>query len=167
MTTATRPAPEGFDEKLTSGEYFRLHAASAASMFGYQPPAMASSYPRALALLAKGAAISDRQAELVNAVVKSLSAFGPTAGQAVEAMYRAAERRLADPYVDVIRKAGPEPGRHSDWTHDWTVSDAATFAVTLHEAARCYVPSTGIGWALAAVLDEHSLGGRTIRGEVG
>lgn len=163
-STTTRPAPEGFAEKLTSGEYFRLHAASAASIIGYQPPARSDSYPKALAVLAKGAALGDRQAELVNVAARALAAFGPTAGQAVEAMYAAVERRLRSPYEDIIRKAGPEPGRPSDWTHDWTVADAATIAVTLHEAARCYLPGTGIGWALAAILDEK--GCRTIRGEV-
>lgn len=163
-TAATRPAPEGYTEKLTSGEYFHLHAESARSIIGYEPPARSDAFPKALVVLAKGAALGNRQAELVSAVVHSLRAFGPTAGQAVEAMYRAAEKRLRSPYEDIICKAGPEPGRASDWTHDWTVADAATLAVTLHEAARCYIPGIGIGWALAAVVDDE--GCRTIRGEI-
>lgn len=160
MTATKTPAPEGYAETLTSGKYFRLHAASVRSIIGYQPPARSDAYPKALAVLAKGAALSDRQAELVGAAVHAMAPFGPTAGEGVARMYAAVEKRLRSPWEDIIRKAGPEPGRPSDYTHEWTVADAAAIAVTLHEAARCYIPDTGIGWALAAVVEGEGV--RTI-----
>lgn len=149
---------EKFETEMMDGTVFRNHERSAASIIGYQPPARSDSYPRALAVLAKGAKLSDRQAELVGAAVHALSPFGPTAGEAVERMFRAVARRLADPYVDVIRKASPEPGRPSNYTHEWTLADRLTILVTLRFAADCYIPgSGGVGWCAADLLARENV----------
>lgn len=147
-----------YEAQVMDGEVFRNHARSAGSINGYQPPARSDSYPRALAVLAKGAKISDRQADLVSAVVRELPAFGPTAGEAVERMFRAADARLARPYTDVIKKASPEPGRHSDHTHEWTLADRLTLLVTLTFAADCYIPgSGGVGWCAADLVEREGV----------
>lgn len=72
-------------------------------------------------------------------------------------MYEAARGVLDKPFFGVLKAASPEPGRRSDNEQPWTLRDRIAFMVTLHEAARCYCPSSGYGWCLAALVESEGV----------
>lgn len=162
MTTQTRD--EALQERLAqheadmmSGRAFTLHAMSAGSIIGYQPPRGHRYYAKALTLLAAGAAISDRQATLVAYILHSLP-LHQTGGDSVRMMYQAAAEALRNGYFDTIRNASPEPGRRSDNEHEYNLNDRIVLAHTLAQAAACFLPTGSIiGWCLSDLTTRQRL----------
>lgn len=141
------------EAELMSGRTFSLCAASFKSIRGYQPPTGHRQYAAAIAVLAEGAKLSDRQATLVSRVIGSLP-LHMQAGDMVGRMYEVARKALDEPYFDTIRNASPEPGRHSDNVHDWTLADRLAFKATLAVAASKIVPTGSVlGWAFEALVE--------------
>lgn len=147
----------GYAANLESGRAFTLVAMSARSIIGYQPPASSREYTQALAVLAEGARLGERQAQLVSCVLRKLPALGLDSGQCVARMYDSAAEELASGFYDLMKAASPEPGRRSDNEKQYTLKDRITLAATLHCAARCYLPSGGIGWCLEALIKSEGV----------
>lgn len=142
-----------FERDLMSGKVFRNHAASARSIIGYRPPCGHARYAKALAVLAKGAAMGDRQATLISAVVRALPLHQEDR-QTVGAMYEAADKALSAGYFDTIGWASPEPGRYSDREDAYTLADRLTLLYTLTLAADAFIPgSGGLGWCASALVE--------------
>lgn len=148
LTEAQAKTLARVEEELMSGRTFRLVAASTRSIIGYQPPTSHRKYADALAMLAKGAGLGDRQASLIARIVPALT-LHLQAGDMVARMYDAAAEALSGDYFDTIRAASPEPGRHSDNVHAYTLADRITLAYTLSWAGGCILPGHGgAGWCL-------------------
>lgn len=142
-----------YEQNLLSGLAFDNCARSAGSIIGYQPPCGHRDYAKALKVLAAGAALSDRQATVISAVLQSLP-LHQTRGETVQKMYATASEALRRGYFDTINHASPEPGRYSDNQHEYTLVDRITLMHTLNHAAACVLPTGSVtGWCLAALTE--------------
>lgn len=145
------------EANLMDGRTFDLHAASARSIFGYQPPSSARNYAKALAHLADGARQGDRQARLVSEVIGKLPIHS-TPGESVAKLYDAAGAALERGYFDTVGNASPEPGRRSDHEHSYTLRDRLELLNTITKAAGELLPGAGShGWCVAHLMEREGL----------
>lgn len=143
-----------YREKLMSGKTLANHAASHRSRRGYKPPISRRDWAHAMGTLAKMAEQSDRLAQVAAAIIGKVNLYGDRA-QACAAMYEQAGAAMSKRYDDVIGRAGPEAGRHSEHQHEWTLYDRVAVHYWLELATRGMTDSaSGVGWALQAVADE-------------
>lgn len=143
-----------YREKLRSGKTLALSAASHRSRFGYQPPINRRNWAHAMQTLAKMAEQSDRLAAVASHIMGRVNLYG-TDAQACARMYEFAFEAMNKPYVDYIGLAGPEPGRRSDRTHEWTLYDRVAVHYWLELATRGMTASgSGVGWCLQRVAQE-------------
>lgn len=153
LTEAQVAQVDKYIEDIMSGRVFALHAASARSIYGYQPPINHRDYGYAIQVLASYAGTSDRAAKLVSVIIPKMNLYG-TDGQVLAAMYDAAGAELRKGYLDVIGLAGPEPGRRSDRQSEYSLHTRVELLKTLEQAGRPFRKSVpGIGWCLAAVCE--------------
>jgi len=160
MTTNTTDARteqiERYEADLVSGRVFARHAASARSVFGYQPAATARQYGTAMQVLGHMAAEGDHMAQVASKILGRVNLYA-TPAQAVAAIYEAASQAMAAGFDDVIGRSGPEAGRHGDHQHETTLYFAASVAVWLSKVARCYGHHNSIGWVLADIIERHNV----------
>lgn len=145
---------EKYREDVLSGRTFTLHAMSARSIRGYQPPISRRDWAFAIETLAKMAASSDRLAQVAANIIGRVNLYGDK-GQAMAAIYERAEEALSKGYTDVIGRAGPETGRPSSYEHEFTLYDRVALMYWLELACRPLASKApGVGWCLAALAEE-------------
>lgn len=154
LTESQEKTLSQYREDLKNGTTLVRHAASHRSRYGYQPPINRSNWAHMMRTLADMAASSDRMAAVANHIIGRVNLYG-TDAQACARAYEMAFEAMNTPYVDVIGLAGPEPGRRSDRTHDWTLYDRVAVHYWLELATRGMTATApGVGWCLAAVAQE-------------
>ncbi len=142
-----------YRDDLLSGRTLALHAASARSALGYRPPIRHEDWATAMERIARMARSSERLAAIARSIFGKVNLYG-TDGQAQAAVYEAALHATSKPYLDVVGLAGPEPGRRSDRTHEWTLRDRVALAYWLEYATRPFASTTpGVGWTLSIVAE--------------
>lgn len=154
MSSDKQATLDGYKQDLLSGRVFALHAASARSSYGYRPPIGRTQWATCMERLARMAAQSDRLAQVANMILGRVNLYG-TAPQAEAAVYERAGEALAKGFDDVIGRAGPEAGRHSDHQHEFSLADRVAVAYWLEYATRPFsscVP--GVGWCLSNIAQE-------------
>ena len=122
LTPERQAVLDKFREDLLSGRTLVLVAQSERSRYGYYPPIRHEDWGTCIERLGRMARTSDRLAQIATAIMGKLNLYG-TEGQIRAALYEAAFHATRKPYVDYVGLAGPEPGRRSDRTHDWTLYD--------------------------------------------
>lgn len=153
---------ERYEGDLMSGKVFRNHSRSAGSIIGYQPPTGHSRWAKALAILAKGAALDDRQASLIAYIIGAGGLpLHMQAGDLVKQMFDRAATALEKGYFDTVKNASPEPGRYSDNQHEYNLRDRLTLLHTLTHASRCFIPSgtDTPGWCWSALIEREKSNG--------
>lgn len=142
---------------LMNGAVFARADRGHGSEIGYRPPCNRQQWSEAMKAMAEMARVSDPLAQVAAAVIGRVNLYG-TAGQACSAMYRYAGEALARGYTDVIRRAGPEPGRPSDSKREFTLAERVAVAYWLLDACSPYAGALGTlvrpGWCLVAIAEE-------------
>lgn len=151
LTASEQKTLDTYREDLLSGRTLVLHAQSHRSRYGYKPPINRRKWAHAMRTLADMAESSDKMAQVAAHIIGRVNLYGDDA-QACARMYEMAYEAMSKPYDDVIGRAGPEAGRHSDHQHAWTLADRVAVHYWLELATRGMTGSGhGVGWALAAV----------------
>jgi hypothetical protein len=141
-------------DDLLSGRYFRLHAASARSRYGYEPPLGRRPWADALVHLGALARESDALAQVAAHVAGRVNLYG-TASQAVAAIYDAVADALAAGFDDVILRSGPEPVRFSDAQRPYTLEECLRLAQACEVICRPWSGTApGLGWAVTRLMEE-------------
>lgn len=154
LTDRDRVVLDKYREDVLSGKSLVMHGNSHRGRGGYKPPLGRDQWAHAVRTLADMAASSDRLAQVANGIVGRINLYGDRA-QLCAAVYEAAFQVMNKPYDDVIRRAGPEPGRYSDNQHAWTLYDRVAVHYWLELACRpCADSAPGVGWALQALAEE-------------
>ena len=144
-----------YRDDLMSGRALALAAMShRTNAFGgnrYRPPIRHDGWATCMERIARMARQSDRMAVVARGILGRVNLYG-TDDQAMAAVYESAFNAMKEPYVDYVGLAGPEPGRRSDRTHDWTIHDRVAVAYWLEYAYRPFAGTApGVGWCLAAI----------------
>lgn len=155
-------AYQRFLQDVEAGRALAYAAHSERSVYGYQPVAHHRNYANAVAALATYAATGDRAAAAAHAVLVRLPLYNTRS-----AMLATVAEVLLDVhmhgYDDVVRRSGPEAGRHSDHQHPTTLQDAADLVLLYAEVeaavtagldpTKPYLP--GLGWCwIRALADD-------------
>lgn len=147
---------QDYRETVASGDALRFAWQSHASRKIGGPPCRREAWADCLSWLAKLAHISDALAQVVRSI--GLPPLYQTDGEAAAAIYREAFAVMAQPYDDVIGRAGPEPGRHSDHLRPWTLRERILVLAYLNRATHgfnCTAP--GYGWGLTDLAKEEGV----------
>lgn len=151
MIDRDAPVIERVNNDLLSGRYFALVAASERSRYGYQPPINRAAYAHCIETLSRMAARSDRLAQIAVACIVRVNLYG-TNGEERAHVYEAAGVALARGFDDVIGRAGPEAGRHSEHQHEFTLADRVALAYWLDEATSKFQSGVpGVGWCVSRI----------------
>ena len=105
-----------------SGQTFRLHSASLRSHIGYRPPTGSRRYGDAIQVLAAKLAGDRRFCHLFQAIVRRMNPW-QSPGETAAAMYEATEALLETGWHDTLNAASPDPGRHSENCHTFSLRD--------------------------------------------
>lgn len=143
-----------YREDVASGRTLRTHAMSARSVRGDWVVTSRRPWAHCIQTLGRMAAVSDPLAQVVRGILGKVPLY-QTGSEAVAKVYEAAAQTMSAGYEDVIRGAGPEPGRRRDRRRDWTLAERVAVMVWLelatHELDRT---PFGIGWALHRLVEE-------------
>lgn len=140
-------------EELLSGRTFHLHAMSARSRFGYEPPIGRRDWAHAMREVAAMANESGALAQVAANIRVNL--YG-TASQAQAAVWDGIAEAVGRGYDDVIGRSGPEGGRFAP--RDFTLAERLQL-VAWGEAIAApfagHVP--GVGWAVQAIAEREGV----------
>ena len=154
MTEKERSALDQYREAVASGEALHNAWRSHASRRPGGPPVTREAWSSCLEWLAKLARRSDAFAQVVAHI--GLPPLYQTDGEAAAHVYREAFDALRVPYDDVVRRAGPEPGRYSDCLREWTLAERILILAFLQRAThRLDCTAWGYGWGIEALAREE------------
>ncbi len=140
-------------EALLDGSYFARHAMSHRSRPLGGACVAREKWAHAIQTLGRMAVTSDAFAQLAATI--GLPPLYQTDGELCAAIYERAHSVLAQPYDNVVRRSGPEQGRLSCCTRDWTLAERLQLAAWLAEAtapSAASVPT--IGWVLPLIAED-------------
>jgi hypothetical protein len=150
-------AIENTRDRLLSGTYFDIHAASHQSVRGYQPPCARGEWAYAMRIIGEMADESDELAQLASKIYGKVNLYAGSFEAAAQ-IYRAAATALREGYFDVIRNASPEPGRRSDNQRDFNLWTRVQLAYSLKEATSLLTRDCGgVGWALDGLRERENI----------
>lgn len=154
--TSRQATVDAWAAKLLSGQVYDLHAASAASTYGYQPPIGREAWAHAVQTIGAMAAHSQVLSH-VAAQLLPLNLYG-TPAQLEAAVYRKAADAVRAGYEDVLGRTGPEAGRPSSYSRPYTLRELVLLTYWLAEAtakvAACVV---GVGWCCSDLAEREGV----------
>lgn len=146
-----------FQRDLLDGTVFRRHAASAASVRGYQPPASARDYGHVIETLGRMAREGDLHAQVAQGIIAAgLPLYQTPFELAAKVWDHAWSIVSSGTWDDVHARSGPEPCRHSDAQRPFTIHQVLSILVWVTEATAPISGSVpGLGWVASALIRLH------------